>query len=146
MRKPIPSGMKVSDCLREFETGGLRRRLDDRPFFDVISCERTPKAERRIANHPSIKPQSLLRQMVHAALPLGRGLIVDPFAGSGSTVAAAEALGLSCIGVERSQEYFDLAKNAVVPLSRAVGEDAGRPVIKEEPGQVRGVPKYASAS
>jgi site-specific DNA-methyltransferase (adenine-specific) len=145
MRKPLPSGMKVSECLREFQTGGLRRRPDNRPFFDVISCERTPKAERRIANHPSIKPQSLLRQIVHAALPLGQGVIVDTFAGSGSTIAAAEAMGLTCIGVERSQEYFDLAKDAVMPLSRRPASTRA-PVIKETPIESQNMPKHRELS
>lgn len=93
-RKPIPSGMKLSDCLREFQTGGLRRNPDGNPFNDVIFSERTPQQERNIANHPSIKPQSFLRQVVYASLPLGEGIIADTFMGSGSTVAAAEAVGV----------------------------------------------------
>ena len=97
----MPPGMRVSDCLREFQTGGLRRTPDGKPFSDVIVSERTPQSERNIAPHPSLKPQSFLRQVVHASLPLGEGIIVDPFMGSGSTVAAAEAVGLSAIGVER---------------------------------------------
>jgi site-specific DNA-methyltransferase (adenine-specific) len=117
-RKPLPTGMKVSDCLREFQTGGVRRRWDGLPFGDVIESERTPGAERKIADHPSLKPQSFLRQVVHAALPLGVGIIADPFMGSGSTVAAAEALGICCIGVERNPDYFGIAIKAVLPLSR----------------------------
>lgn len=116
-RKPLPAGMKVSDCLRVFQTGGLRRRSDGRPFSDVIFSERTPRRERQIANHPSLKPQSLLRQLVHAALPLGTGIIADPFMGSGSTVAAAEALGLCCIGIERRKEYFEMSRTAIAPLA-----------------------------
>jgi site-specific DNA-methyltransferase (adenine-specific) len=116
-RKPIPSGMKVSDCLREFQTGGLRRTLNDRPFSDVIVSERTPRRERDIANHPSLKPQSLLRQIVHAALPLGEGVLADPFAGSGSTVAAADAVGAVCIGVERHTEYYEMACRAIPKLA-----------------------------
>ena len=46
-------------------------------------------------------------------------VIADPFMGSGSTVAAAEALGLSCVGVERYQDYFDMAKKAVPTLALA---------------------------
>ena len=103
-RKPLPAGMKVSDCLRKFGTGGLRRSLDGGPFGDVIPSERTPKRERQIADHPSLKPQSLLRRLVYAALPLGEGVIADPFMGSGSTVAAAEAMGLHCVGVQRHAE------------------------------------------
>lgn len=42
-RKPIPSGMKLSDCLRQFQTGGLRRTPDRNPFNDVIFSERTTR-------------------------------------------------------------------------------------------------------
>jgi len=116
-RKPIPSGMTLADCLRTWQTGGLRRLEDGNPFADVLVSERTPKHEREIADHPSLKPQSLLRQLVRAALPLGKGILADPFAGSGSTVAAAEALGLDCIGVERYQAYFNLAAEAIPKLA-----------------------------
>ncbi len=118
-RKPMPAGFKVSDCLREWGTGGVRRRPNGQPFGDVIESERTPRRERELANHPSLKPQSFLRQLVHAALPLGEGVIADPFMGSGSTVAAARALGLSCVGVERHAPYFAIARQAV-PLLAAL--------------------------
>jgi len=117
LRKPLPPGMRVSDCLREFQTGGLRRRPDGKPLNDVIPSERTPQRERKIADHPSLKPQSFLRQIVYAALPLGEGIIADPFMGSGSTVAAAEALGLTCIGVERYADYYETAKTAIPQLA-----------------------------
>ena len=81
--------------------------------------ERTPKQERDIADHPSLKPLSFLRQVVHAALPLGEGIIVDPFMGSGSTVAAAEALGLHCIGIERFVDYYEMS-SIVIPKLAAV--------------------------
>lgn len=116
-RKPLLPGMKVSDCLREFETGGLRRLPDGNPFADVIYSERTPRREREIVDHPSLKPQSLLRQLVYAVLPLGEGIIADPFMGSGSTVAAARAMGLSCVGVERFQDYYDKSRTAIPCLS-----------------------------
>lgn len=117
LRKPLLSGMKVSDCLREYQTGGLRRLPDGRPFSDVILSERTPQKEREIAGHPSLKPQSLLRQIVYAALPLGVGIVADPFMGSGSTVAAAEAVGAACIGIERHREYYELACEAIPKLA-----------------------------
>jgi site-specific DNA-methyltransferase (adenine-specific) len=95
----------------------LRRLPDGRPFSDVIPSERTPQKEREIAEHPSLKPQSFLRQIVYAALPLGSGILADPFMGSGSTVAAAEALGLACVGVERHAEYYEMSLRAVPVLS-----------------------------
>lgn len=115
-RKPIPLGMTVGDCLREFGTGGLRRVSDEQPFSDVILSERTPQRERQIANHPSLKPQSFLRKVVYAALPVGTGIIADPFMGSGSTVAAAEAVGLQCVGVERFMDYYEMSKMAIPRL------------------------------
>ncbi|MDQ3685965.1 MAG: site-specific DNA-methyltransferase [Acidobacteriota bacterium] len=117
LRKPLPAGMKLSDCLREFQTGGLRRTLDDKPFSDVILSGRTPQGEKDVADHPTIKPQGLMRQLVHAALPLGVGIIADTFMGSGSTVAAAEALGLQAVGVERHAEYYELSRRAIPKLS-----------------------------
>jgi site-specific DNA-methyltransferase (adenine-specific) len=117
-RKPIPSGMKVSDCLREFQTGGLRRRSTESPFEDVIKSERTSKEERELADHPSLKPQSFLRKIVRAALPLGKGYVLDPFMGSGSTIAACEAVGCAAIGIERNEDYFKLACKAVPLLTK----------------------------
>jgi site-specific DNA-methyltransferase (adenine-specific) len=115
-RAPLPPGMKVSECLRLYETGGLRRLSDGRPFVDVIVSERTPKKEKLVADHPSLKPQSFLRQITRAVLPLGHGVIADPFMGAGSTLAAAEATGAESVGVERDQNYFDGAKTAIQAL------------------------------
>jgi site-specific DNA-methyltransferase (adenine-specific) len=116
-RRPLPVGMTVKDCLQTHETGGLRRKPGGRPFEDVIESERTPKRERDIADHPSLKPQSFLRSIVYAALPLGRGIILDPFMGSGSTIAAAEFVGYHSIGIERHPAYFQLSEKAIPLLS-----------------------------
>ena len=106
-RKPFEG--TLAENLRRWGTGGLRRPNVESPFTDVIAGGRTPQDERAIAPHPSLKPQSFLRQIIWAALPLGRGKILDPFAGSGSTLAAAEALGYDSIGIEADEEYFRLA-------------------------------------
>lgn len=133
LRKPIPKGMRVSDCLREYQTGGLRRRPDGKPFQDVIPSGRTPRREREIAKHPSLKPQSFLRQVVYAALPLGKGVIVDPFMGSGSTVAAAESVGLRCIGIERYTEYYEMSHSAIPKLANLRLEDDS-PILEGQTG------------
>ncbi len=117
-RKPIPRGMTVSECLGKFQTGGLRRKPDGRPFEDVIESERTPKRERQIANHPSLKPQSFLREIVYASLPLGEGIVLDPLMGSGSTIAAAEAIGYHAIGIERLEKYYRMSIEAIPMLAQ----------------------------
>lgn len=122
LRKPIPSAMKVSDCLRRYETGGLRRLPEGLPFSDMIQSGRTSQEERKLAEHPSLKPQALLRELVYSVLPLGKGVVLDPFAGSGSTVAAAEAIGVTAIGVEKNQTYYEMAQTSIKPLSLLVCE------------------------
>lgn len=116
-RNKLPSGMRVQDCLRQFGTGGLRRLPNGNPFEDFIPSERTTQKEKNIADHPSLKPQAFLRKLVYASLPLGKGVILDPFMGSGSTLAAANASKLESIGIEINQEYFEMAKKAVPKLA-----------------------------
>ena len=67
-REPIET-KTVADNLRKWKTGGLRRISPDQPFGDVIRSHPTGKIERRIAPHPSLKPQSFLRAVVRAMLP-----------------------------------------------------------------------------
>jgi site-specific DNA-methyltransferase (adenine-specific) len=115
-RRPIEG--RVQDNLRKWGTGGFRRPCAERPFGDVIGSAPTRKAERDLAPHPSLKPQVFLRQIVRAVLPLGKGVILDPFAGAGSTLAAAEAVGYESIGVEKDAHYFGIARTAVPKLAR----------------------------
>jgi site-specific DNA-methyltransferase (adenine-specific) len=117
-RKPCVG--RVRDNLATWGTGGLRRPVTQIPFSDLINSSPARAAEREIAPHPSLKPQAFMRQIVHAVLPLRRGVILDPFMGSGSTIAAADSLGLKSIGLEINDEYFKLAKRAVPRLSKLV--------------------------
>lgn len=114
-RKPF-SGTVASN-LQEWGTGGLRRVSKSEPFRDVIPCSPTRGKEREIAPHPSLKPQRFMRQIVRAALPIGEGIVYDPFAGSASTLAAAEALGYRALGTERDRTYFELGCSAFGRLS-----------------------------
>ncbi len=114
-RKPCEG--RVQDNLRKWKTGGLRRISAAEPFKDMIYSSPARGREREIAPHPSLKPQAFLRQIVRASLPLGQGTVLDPFMGSGSTVAAAEACGLVSIGLEIQRDYFELAKNAIPQLA-----------------------------
>ena len=114
-RKPMEG--TAAQNLRKWGAGGLRRVSDDEPFSDVIISQTTSRREREIAPHPSLKPQRFMRQLVLASLPLGVGIIVDPFAGGGSTLAAAQAVGSLSIGADRAPEYFGLAQTAFGPLS-----------------------------
>ena len=125
-RKPIEG--RVQDNLRKWRTGGFRRPCSERPFGDVIRSSPTRKAERDLGPHPSLKPQAFLRQLVRAVLPVGEGVILDPFAGAGSTLAAAESLGYTCIGVEKDAAYFEMARDAIPKLAY-ISKDQADPAL-----------------
>ncbi|BCM68414.1 MULTISPECIES: DNA methyltransferase [unclassified Streptomyces] len=134
--RKIPEGT-IADNLRKWKTGGLRRLSDEQPFGDVIRSSPTNRRERAIAAHPSLKPQEFLRQAVRAILPLGEGVVLDPFAGSGSTLAAAHAVGYEAIGVELDPNYVEIARQAVPklaefsPAARKSVSDRGKPSSDE---------------
>ncbi len=115
LRKPLDG--RVQDNLRKWKTGGFRRPSAEQPFGDVMRSNPTPRAERQIAPHPSLKPQEFLRRVVRAVLPLGEGVVLDPFAGSGSTLAAANAVGYESIGLEKDPTYYQMAIRAIPTLA-----------------------------
>jgi site-specific DNA-methyltransferase (adenine-specific) len=116
-RRPL-SEETVAANLRRWGTGGFRRVTEYEPFRDLFECAPASKAERVFAPHPSIKPQKLMRYIVRGVLPLGTGVIYDPFAGSGSTLAAAAHLGVRALGTERDPSYFAMASKAIPNLAK----------------------------
>jgi DNA modification methylase len=118
-RKPCEG--RVQDNLRKWKTGGLRRISAEMPFCDVIASAPTRAEERSICPHPSLKPQSFMRQIVRASLPLGAGIVLDPFMGGGSTIAAAISVGYESIGVELDQKFLKMAVEAIPRLASLNG-------------------------
>lgn len=104
-RKPI-SEKTVAQNLRKWGTGALRRVNKDQPLPDIIQSGKTPAVEAAISKHPTLKPQHILRILARSVLPLGEGLVLEPFAGSGSTLGACQAIGYDAVGVELDSEYY----------------------------------------
>lgn len=127
LRKPLDG--RVQDNLRKWGTGGLRRDSPERPFTDVISSERTPQKERDIVNHPSLKPQRFMRQLVRASLPLAQGRILDPFMGGGSSIAAAEYVGYNSVGIEIDERYYQQAAAGIPSLASLYPEEETAEII-----------------
>lgn len=83
-------------------------------------CAKASKADRAADNnHPTVKPAALMRYLCRLVTP-PRGIILDPFMGSGSTGKAAILEGFQFIGIEREQEYVAIAK------ARIAGAEAQR--------------------
>lgn len=70
-------------------------------FFYTAKAD---KADRNGSKHPTVKPLDLMRWLVRLVTP-PRGLVLDPFAGTGTTGQAAHLEGMSAVLIEREAEY-----------------------------------------
>ncbi len=67
------------------------------------------KSKPQYNSHPTVKPISLMKYIIKLLAPPGNPILLDPFAGSGSTLVAAKEQGISAIGIEKEQEYIEIA-------------------------------------
>lgn len=90
-----------------------RQAPEERParFFPTFRYEaKAPTSERPVVDgisHPTVKPLELMRWLVRLVTPPG-GTVLEPFAGSGTTVEAAILEGFDCVAVEREADYLPL--------------------------------------
>lgn len=63
-------------------------------------------------NHPTVKPIKLMEYLITMITP-PEGIVLDPFAGSGSTGVAAKRLGYGFVGIEREQDYVEIATRRI---------------------------------
>ena len=149
-RKPFES--RLEENLGEWQTGGLRRESHDRPFTDLLGNGKTPKEETEIVKdshpdaeeaHPNLKPQKLMRELCHAALPLREGKILDPFMGSGSTVAAAHALGYDAVGIELDDTFHAMAESAIPKLAEVQTQIEKREDVQEHYTESRSLSDFS---
>jgi site-specific DNA-methyltransferase (adenine-specific) len=96
-------------------------------FFYTAKASRSERgADNR---HPTVKPLDLMRYLIRLVTPPG-GVVLDPFAGSGSTLVAARDLGFSAIGIEINPEYIELIeKRCALPWERTTETDAEQPSL-----------------
>ncbi len=95
------------------------------PYFNVTPehlCKKTNKRDRNsdwrgeeigaVNRHPTVKPTDLMAWLVRLITPPG-GIVLDPFAGSGSTCVAVRREGFFFIGIEQELEYVEIARKRV---------------------------------
>jgi DNA modification methylase len=96
-------------------------------------CAKTSPSERGDNRHPTVKPISLMRYLCRLVTPPS-GVVLDPFAGSGTTLVAARLEGFSAIGCELQQEHVDIIKRR---LDLPVETHAEEPREEEQPKPVK---------
>lgn len=93
---------KYLRCGGHNDSGGASR------FF---YCAKAAPSERGEDNrHPTVKPLKLMEYLIKLIMPPKDGVLLDPFAGSGTTMLAALKLGYTAIGIEKEQEYCEIAR------------------------------------
>jgi site-specific DNA-methyltransferase (adenine-specific) len=102
--------------------GGLDERI---PEQTTDGCIRTnPESARKYqANsaprknpHPTVKPLKLMEYLIKLVMPSKDGILLDPFAGSGTTILAARKLGYTAIGIEKEQQYCEIARARIAQV------------------------------
>lgn len=121
--KTHPSGRWPANVvLDESQAAELDRQAGASRF---MYCAKAPKSERPVVDgvaHPTVKPVTLSRWLVRMVTPPG-GVVLDPFAGSGTTLEAAMLEGFNVIGIEREADYLPLIQ---ARIERATAELAAR--------------------
>jgi tRNA G10 N-methylase Trm11 len=82
-------------------TGGASR------FFYTAKADASERPRINGTAHPTVKPLALMRWLVRLVTPPG-GTVLEPFAGSGTTVEACLLEGFRCIAIEREADYLPL--------------------------------------
>ncbi len=90
----------------------------------LIYHPKAGKADRAGSKHPTVKPVALMQYLIRHITPPG-GVVLDPFAGSGTTAEAAKREGFDCILMEAEDEYLDFLRqrfNIASDISPVCGE------------------------
>jgi site-specific DNA-methyltransferase (adenine-specific) len=91
------------------ECGGYILQNPTRP--SACKCENPVRVHNTVQGntHPTVKPLKLCRYLINLITPKD-GIVIDPFAGSGSILVAAKQLEFKFIGIDKDEEYCEIAK------------------------------------
>jgi len=93
--------------------------LTDKDYSPFFYCSKASTTERNFGcgknNHPTVKPIKLMEYLIKLIIPKD-GIVLDPFAGSGTTCVAAEKNDFKWIGIDLSEEYCEIAKARIVSV------------------------------
>jgi site-specific DNA-methyltransferase (adenine-specific) len=103
-----------NDGLHDYAHTDAAEMVDREPDSDGMNSPRAGAGRTSGAknHHPTVKPTSLMRYLVRLVTPKG-GTVLDPFAGSGTTLIAAYREDCQGIGIELDPEYFKMASHRI---------------------------------
>jgi len=90
--------------------------IDNRSAEDLYLCK-WQAANNKTTEHPAEKPVTLLEHLIGLVTKPG-DTVLDPFMGSGTTGVACHKTGRGFIGIERSEDYFQIARNRIQAAQR----------------------------
>lgn len=112
MKPVVRGGFKKN--IAEFGTGDLN--VDDcksetgRYPSTIIHFPKAGADDRAGSKHPTVKPIALMQYLIRHITPPG-GIVLDPFAGSGTTAEAARREGFDCLLMEAEPEYVEFLES-----------------------------------
>lgn len=118
------TGGRNEQSRRGTDEGGASR------FFYVAKADASERVRVDGIAHPTVKPLDLMRWLVRLVTPPG-GTVLEPFAGSGTTVEACLLEGFRCVAIEREADYLPLIESRIarrrdpVRAVELAGGDAG---------------------
>ncbi|MCK6465303.1 MAG: site-specific DNA-methyltransferase [Phycisphaerae bacterium] len=110
--------------------GAMKHPRKWEPYLDrggasrFFYCSKAPRAERNLGlsgednDHPTVKPLGLMEYLCRLTATPSGGLILDPFAGTGTTLLAARNVGRPCVGIEIEAQYVEIAKKRLEVVER----------------------------
>lgn len=114
--KPYKQGGTIADNMLQFGVGAYNLDAWMKYAPDGSNHIEIPNDSSDRGLHPTQKPLRLMEAMIELTTQEGQ-VVLDPFAGSGTTLLAAQRLGRNYVGVEVDPEYFGIAQQRLAQKS-----------------------------
>jgi site-specific DNA-methyltransferase (adenine-specific) len=141
------AGIETNTIRGYNDEGGASRffkqiKLEEEDYLPFFYCSKASKKERNQGLvkqqniHPTVKPIRLCEYLATLITPPD-GIVLDPFAGSGSTLIACKRLGIKYIGIELNEEYIDIAKRRLEAVKVEMGDNSNEDMeeLEQEAGK-----------
>lgn len=86
--------------------------VDKEEMQDVWNLPSVSMSEKKFGYHPTQKPECLLERIIKSSTNIN-DIVLDPFMGSGTTIAVAKKLKRKYIGIEKEEKYFEIASKRI---------------------------------